>query len=566
MTVLLAVEAVTKAFGGVTANDGIDLVVAEGAIVALVGPNGSGKTTLFNCVVGAHPIDKGKIFFRSEEISSLRPGAIARRGLVRTFQHTRTYTQLTCMENLLVSAPLKTRYLRRLLERPSARQRAQAMELLDFVGLQGESDFRAGDLSYGQQKLLELSMVLMSEPVLLLLDEPLSGINPTLVQDLMRRLRQINAETGVALLVIEHNIPAVMDLCDSAYCLANGKVLASGTPEQVQNDPAVLDAYLGGTDSFSSVAARDGASAEGNVPGDETPEEMAPIAQRPGRKPGFPFLARKRPPRKTGGESPKTRPLVPDRQKPGIPPQAGKEAELSRGLEIEGLVAGYGGREILHDIDLTVGPAQAVCLIGPNGSGKSTVLQSIYGFAEVMRGTVRLNGQEIVSLAPQAKLRDAGIAYIMQHSSIFPDMTVEENLLMGGYLLKTKAEAQEAAEQVLAKYDALARARGERARVLSGGERRLLEISRALIMNPKVLLVDEPSIGLAPRAVEMVFEILAELRDHEEKTLVLVEQNAKKGLAFANTACVLTAGQVVLAGPADTVAQDPTIGKLFLGE
>ncbi len=233
-------------------------------------------------------------------------------------------------------------------------------------------------------------------------------------------------------------------------------------------------------------------------------------------------------------------------------------------LRIENLRAGYGKMQILHDLDLQVGSGQSLCLIGPNGAGKSTVLHSVYGFTRVFAGRIYVEGRDITSLSPNAKLRDAGVAYILQDNSVFPDMTVEENLWMGGYLASHSA-AKEAAERVFSKYPRLAQRRNKPARVLSGGERRLLEISRALIMDPKVLLVDEPSIGLEPRFIEMVFEILSDLQHSEGKTIVMVEQNAKKGLEFADIGYVLVSGQVAMAGAGSELLEHPEVGRLFLG-
>jgi branched-chain amino acid transport system ATP-binding protein len=168
-------------------------------------------------------------------------------------------------------------------------------------------------------------------------------------------------------------------------------------------------------------------------------------------------------------------------------------------LELEDLFAGYGKMEILHGFSLAIAKGRSLCLIGPNGAGKSTVLHSIYGFTRIFAGTVTAGGRDITRLSPNQKLMEAGIAYILQDNSVFPDMTVRENLLMGGYLLPSRKLAGEAADRVLERYPRLAERAARRASVLSGGERRLLEISRALIMDPKILLVDEPSIGLEPR-------------------------------------------------------------------
>ena len=234
-------------------------------------------------------------------------------------------------------------------------------------------------------------------------------------------------------------------------------------------------------------------------------------------------------------------------------------------LSINNLRAGYGKMEILHDFSLRIGKGQSLCLIGPNGAGKSTVLHSIFGFTNIFSGSIVIEGQDVTKLTPSQKLAKAGIAYILQDKSVFPQMTVEENLLMGGFLKNRPAEAKIAAEEVFDKYSRLADRRDKPAGVLSGGERRLLEISRALVMQPKVLLVDEPSIGLEPRFIDMVFEILDDLQRKDGKTIIMVEQNAKKGLAFADIGYVLVSGETAIAGEGDRLLENPDVGRLFLG-
>ena len=234
-------------------------------------------------------------------------------------------------------------------------------------------------------------------------------------------------------------------------------------------------------------------------------------------------------------------------------------------LTIKKMSAGYGKMEILHDFDLFVSKAQSLCLIGPNGAGKSTILHSIYGFTNIFSGQIEIDGKEITHLTPAEKLKTCGIAYILQDNSVFPDMTVEENLLMGGYTKENPSEAHEEAERVLQKYERLNQRRNQPAKVLSGGERRLLEISRALVMKPSVLLVDEPSIGLEPKYIDMVFEILSDLQKKEKKTIILVEQNAKKGLEFADIGYVLVSGQTAIAGKGDDLLKNDDVGRLFLG-
>ena len=234
-------------------------------------------------------------------------------------------------------------------------------------------------------------------------------------------------------------------------------------------------------------------------------------------------------------------------------------------ISIEGLNAGYGKMEILHDVNLFAEKGQSLCLIGPNGAGKSTILHSIYGFTNIFNGKISIDGKNITNLSSAEKLKSVGVAYILQDNSVFPDMTVEENLLMGGYIKDNVNDSYKEAERIFEKYDRLKQRRTQPAKVLSGGERRLLEISRALVMKPSVLLVDEPSIGLEPRYIDMVFEILGDLQKNEKKTILLVEQNAKKGLEFADIGYVLTSGKVVLAGKGDDLLVDSNVGRLFLG-
>jgi ABC-type branched-subunit amino acid transport system ATPase component len=245
MTTLIEVDNVSKSFGGVVANHDISISVPEGKITGLIGPNGSGKTTLFNSIVGYHPIDSGSIRFKGQEISKLRVQQIARLGMLRTFQQTRIYAKMNCVDNMLISVPHRNATFTDMFRPYSKENLERAEHLLEFVGLYQKRKLPSGDLSFGQQKLLEFAMALMNQPELLLLDEPTAGINPTLINGLIDRLKRANTEFGITLFVIEHNMRVVMNLADSIYCLAHGELLAHGTPDQIQNDQNVIDAYLG---------------------------------------------------------------------------------------------------------------------------------------------------------------------------------------------------------------------------------------------------------------------------------------------------------------------------------
>lgn len=242
---ILEVRNCSKAFGGVIANQDISIDVPEGKIIGLIGPNGSGKTTLFNSIVGYHPTDAGSIQFKEKEISNLMVPDIARLGLLRTFQQTRIYGKMTCVQNMLISLPHGQAGLAHMFTKFDGEDTDKAEDILEFVGLYSKRLLLAGDLSFGQQKLLEFAMALMNDPKLLLLDEPTAGINPTLINGLIDRLKRANEQLGITLLVIEHNMRVIMNLAEHIYCLAHGELLAEGTPDQLQTDQRVIDAYLG---------------------------------------------------------------------------------------------------------------------------------------------------------------------------------------------------------------------------------------------------------------------------------------------------------------------------------
>ncbi|MEM0944643.1 MAG: ABC transporter ATP-binding protein [Pseudomonadota bacterium] len=242
---IIEVRNVSKSYGGVKANTDISIDVAEGGITGLIGPNGSGKTTLFNSIVGFHPIDQGSIKFQGGEISQLQVQDIARLGLLRTFQQTRIYKQMNCVQNMLISVPHRKMGFADMFARHSRTEQEKAEQFLEFVGLYEKRFLRAGDLSFGQQKLLEFAMALMNEPTVLMLDEPTAGINPTLINGLIDRLKRANSEFGITLFIIEHNMRVIMNMADHIYCLAHGQLLASGSPDEIQGDQRVIDAYLG---------------------------------------------------------------------------------------------------------------------------------------------------------------------------------------------------------------------------------------------------------------------------------------------------------------------------------
>jgi len=242
---LLEIRDLTKQFFHLSALNMVSLGVEPGDLLGIIGPNGSGKTTLFNCVTGVLRPSGGRVRFKGEDITGLTADRVYRRGMARTFQLIQIFPEMTVLENMLMAAQERRgSLLGRLLRREETEETARALALLEYLGIAALKDHLASNLSYGQQKLLDFGMALMPEPEVILLDEPLAGVNPTMIQKLVGHIRELNGR-GYTFVVIEHNMEVVMSLCRRIVVLSQGERIAEGTPAEVAENPLVLDAYFG---------------------------------------------------------------------------------------------------------------------------------------------------------------------------------------------------------------------------------------------------------------------------------------------------------------------------------
>jgi ABC-type branched-subunit amino acid transport system ATPase component len=482
---MLDVRSVTKTFGGLTALKGASLQVAEGSITGLIGPNGAGKTTMFALIAGFEVPTAGSVHYRGADITRLDVHRRAALGIVRTFQIVQPFAGLSVQENIAVGA-----YLRHHQRQPA---RAAAAKVAGLVGLASMLDRPASELTVAGRKRLELARALATEPKLLLLDEVLAGLNPSEIRDMIPVIRAIQ-QAGVTILMVEHVMQAVMSLCQDIHVLAEGEIIARGTPSTVSRDARVIEAYLG----------------RGRDVGPPAPRERGDVV-----------------------------------------------------LALDDVSAGYGMIRALHGVSLEVREGEIVALIGANGAGKTSTLRAISGLLPLASGRIVLAGDRLDGLDPAAVV-SRGVVHVPEGRKIFAELTVAENLAVGAYLHHDGAENRRRTDEVLTRFPRLRERRGQAGGTLSGGEQQMLAIARALMARPRVLLLDEPSMGLAPLLVEAVFDIIRDINAHGT-TILLVEQNAAMALGIASRGYVIEAGRIVVEGEASRLAADPDVRRAYLG-
>ena len=501
MTLLEARE-ISKRFSGIKALDAVSLTVEPGESVGLIGPNGAGKTTFFNCLLGMLRPDGGHVHFDGTDITRAPIHKRARLGIGRTFQRIELFGGMSVRDHLLVAerSRLGTGRLWKdclNLSQPNTEEQERCDHMLSLLGLDDVADRPIEALSLGRGRLVELGRALMTEPRLLLLDEPSSGLDQHETRDLVRTIQDVQREHGTAILLVEHDVEMVQAFASRLYVLDFGTVIAEGPTSDVMADEAVRKAYLG-----ELVTVHE----------DET--ETAPMT------------------------TPKAATAT------AAPP-----AEVAPLLELRDVDAGYGPFRALFGVSFSVQPGQAVAILGSNGAGKTTVARVVSGLVPVTDGTVRFDGVDITGMKPW-RIAPLGIVHAPEGRSVFGTLTVEENLTLEFRRSLGRRGVHAGLERAFELFPRLGERLKQVAGTLSGGEQRMLSLARVLAQPPRLLIVDELSLGLAPIIVDEVYATLEKVRQ-EGTTLLLIEQYVGHALRVADAVVLLQHGEVVYDGSVD---------------
>jgi branched-chain amino acid transport system permease protein len=505
----LDIENVTMTFGGVKALRDVSLVANPGEVTALIGSNGSGKTTLLNVICGYVTPQDGKVKLDGKNILGSRTNQISRLGIGRTFQTPTIPKGVTVRDVVATGRFAKNHigFLPSMLRLPrywraQHADRREAMALLEVVGLAHVAGEEASSRPLGDRRLIEVARVLCSEPGVVLLDEPASGLNDQEAERLAKLITKV-ARAGATIILIEHNFRFIRKVADTVHVLHFGKLIANGTADDVAAEPQVIESYLG-----SAVIA-----------------------------------------------------AAPTRERSELATLDGSPLEPR--LVVDSLESGYGDLCILKGVSMSIMPASIEVVLGRNGVGKTTLLSNFAGLLRPWKGSMTLDGAE-VRRTPYRRAA-SGVVLVQEGKRIFRQRTVYQNVLLGTYSLKLKsAERDELCHKVLEGFPMLQERLQETAGGLSGGQQQMLAIAQAIASRPKVLLLDEPSAGLAPTIVDELFARLRVFAD-EGLAIVLVEQLADKALAIADHVTLLDDGLVVASGNPEEFSENQKLRSAYFG-
>lgn len=474
----LVAEHIGITFGGLKAVDDVSLVAEPGQVTGLIGPNGAGKTSVLNMLGGFYRADSGAVRLGATLLPAGRSEACARAGIGRTFQTTLLFDSLTVADNIAIALG-------------ASASSVAVDDLLALVGFSGDASMLASALPFVDRRMVEIARGLALRPRALLLDEPAAGLGKSDKTVLAGTLTRI-AACGITVVLVEHDMPLVMQACTALVAMENGRVLRAGSVDTVRNDPAVLAAYLG-----------TGAQLERGA-------------------------------RRAAGE------VV---------------------LTTQNLAAGYGPIQVLQSIGLQVRKHEMVAIVGANGAGKSTLMRALTGLL-TSTGSIIFNSLPAKRNADQ--MARAGLVMVPEGRQVFPRLSVRDNLLLGGFAT-TAAEREKNLPLMLHRFPRLAERLHQPAALLSGGEQQMLAIARGLMAQPALLILDEPSLALAPKIVQSVYQTVDQLVS-AGMTVMLVDQFAAMALAIADRGYLLAQGRVVSEGSAEQLREDPAIQQAYLGD
>jgi branched-chain amino acid transport system ATP-binding protein len=502
---LIRADKLVRRFAGVTAIDEASFALARGEVLGVIGPNGAGKSTLVGLLSGALQPSSGRVLLDGVDVTKLPAAERARLGIGRTHQIPRPFLHMNVRENLLAA-----RLSRQPFE-PTRASHAACDAILERCGLADAADAPAYALPLLRRKRLEVARALALQPKLLLLDEVGAGLVDAEVSELIALIASLASELD-GIIIVEHVLRIVRACCQRLLVLNFGKQLAEGPTAQVLASEQVAAVYLG---SAHDSGAR--------VPHVEHVEHTAE------------------------GSTP-----LPEAAQRASPPL----------LELRGICAGYGQARVLHDVSLRVHAGEVVALLGVNGAGKSTLAQVIGGLLPVSRGQLVLDGVDVTGW-PAHRIARLGIAHCLEGRRIFPSLSVEENLLLTARGV-TAPERAARLERVYTLFPDLKARRRSSGTAMSGGQQQMLAIGRALMAQPRLIVFDEISLGLAPVVMDRLYEALQTLR-RAGLTLLIIEQDVARALELADTAHVLEHGKIALSGSAQALQRDPKLRQLYIG-
>ena len=569
---LLSVRNLGKSFQGLQAVANVNMDLASGQVIGIIGPNGSGKSTTINLICGFLKPDSGQISLRGRTVTGLPATDIAEQGVSRTFQNGRVFPTMSVEENVAVGfhrrlearrpfrrlerwpilrwIPLLTQTWLTLVPGPAcgreavAERKAVQSEIDRFSERLEEHRTQAAyTLSYANRRRTEIARAHVSSPDILVLDEPTAGMNQSETAEVLQQLLELKAQ-GQTMLLVEHKIDLIEALCDQVIAMDGGRIIASGLPRQVSADPRVITAYLG------DRRPRNDAPMNGQADVLARQNALAPVtAAEPidGQDPD------------STGTRLRAKAEASDDE--GNPTAEGERTLLS----LDGVDVSYGPVKALDHVSLRIPQGGIVSLLGGNASGKSTTMKTILGLLAPKEGTIRLDGQEITHTPTKDRVR-SGIASVPEARRVFAAMSVEENLRMGAYTQRERNQIEQDLDAIYERFPRLAERRGQQAGTLSGGEQQMLAFGRALMSHPRLICMDEPTMGLSPKLVDQVLEQIASLRDQLGISILLVEQQAELALSIADYGYVLQNGLIRLEGPARQLLTDERVRQAYLGK